>query len=358
MRKSRILYIFVSLALMLFTTSQNIFADEVRITSDSHYLVYGDYIERLSVEGLNIGCAGHNVTWDFSNIEIVADTFPQHYVISDNGFRCKERGMTSSYRIDNDSLMLYAYSSNLENLVFELPQLTMIYPFSYGDSVCAPFSAKGKYCGKYAMSIDGSRQIKVDAYGKIFLANDMILKDVLRLHTTTTQNILLDGKEISGTNKAKSKQEITEEYSWYIADYRYPIFEYTISSTFHEGKLVATKNYTLCNFPSTISEQLYNRKDITDGYMEEGNNDDILPIAYEMTQTGNHIKVRYTTSADIDILFIIANTNGILCRQEQARGLTGKYTEISFDCTGYRPGSYIMYINVGGKVLSETFYIK
>ena len=148
------------------------------------------------------------------------------------------------------------------------------------------------------------------------------------------------------------------EYFWYITDCRYPIFEYTISSTFYEGKLVATKNYALCNFPSTLFEQLDNRKDITDGYIEDCNNDDVLPIAYEVTQTDNIIRIRYTTSADMDIMFIIASTNGILCREQQARGLTAKYTEVSFDCTGYRPGSYVMYINVGGKVLSETFYIK
>ena len=328
------------------------------IHHNNHAPIPGHYIERLSVNRLAIGNAGDSVVWDFSNIEIVADTFPQHYVTRENGYRCKEIDKTSLFHVNNDSTLLCAYRSRLDNVVFDLPQLTMTYPLSYGDSASAPFSAKGKYCGIYDIRINGIRKIKADACGKIILAEDITLDNVLRVHSTTTKNILLDGRDLNGKNEAESKQEISEEYFWYIENCRYPIFEYTISSSFHEGKLIATKNHALCNLPDSLFEQLDILNDSIGASKESLNTKDVPPIEYKLAQDGNIIKILYTSSADVDIMFIIANTNGILCQQQHCKATLGQSTEVTFNCTGYSPGSYIMYINVGGKVLSETFYIK
>lgn len=338
-------------------------ADSFVFTFDKHHPLDKDYIERLAVEGIAVGESGNNVVWNFSGIEICADTFPQQYVLTAEGYRCKERGKTSTYHLDEEETVYReAYRTNLENIEFEQPQIFMTYPLSYGDSISAPFSGKGLYCGKYPLSIVGERKIKADAYGKILLPDNVILDNVLRLHCTTLSTIHLSGKDLQGTHDAESKQEIKEEYFWMIKDSRYPIFEYVVSSSYHNGKYIASRSDAYClsptffmNNPSAINDSVFG--------MRKGENGDsfganCIPIEYAVTQNDNVVKVQYKPLADIDIIFLISSTTGILSQQYQCKGVAEEEAEITFDCRGYRPGSYILYINAGGQIFSTTFNIE
>ena len=56
---------------------------------------------------------------------------------------------------------------------------------------------------------------------------------------------------------------------------------------------------------------------------------------------------------DVSITTIVANHMGMLCMSRQWTQAAGHGYSMQIDCNGLRPGIYILYINVNGKVYSE-----
>ena len=64
-------------------------------------------------------------------------------------------------------------------------------------------------------------------------------------------------------------------------------------------------------------------------------------------------QMTYGLDEDATIATIVANRMGMVCVSRQWTQEAGQGYSAQIDCSGLRPGIYILYINVNGKVYSE-----
>ena len=70
------------------------------------------------------------------------------------------RKSAETYVISRDSLLMISKEDRLRRADFDIPLLRMSYPLAYGDSVNAPFSARGTYCDRRYFTITGQTTTK------------------------------------------------------------------------------------------------------------------------------------------------------------------------------------------------------
>lgn len=306
----------------------------------------GDKIERQVVEGINCGNKGNNILWDFSNCKLKEEISPIRISSDSLGFHNSELGLRSYYVQSGDSLLKYAFHSKLEKMTYRKPQIVMLYPFNYGDSISSPFYGEGTFCNSYRLSHCGTRTILADAKGNILLPDHKIIKEVLRIHTITSNNILLEGRDANLIDTATTKQELTEDYLWYAKGYRYPVFEYHVSTSYGNGQKVGTSSIAYCNLPDIFIDDAVSLTETR------------IPMEYKISQTGNSIQISYTTMVDAAISFVIANTTGMVYQNKRYSCKACEKYNANFNCSGYPRGEYILYINANGIVKSEKFQLK
>ena len=76
-------------------------------------------------------------------------------------------------------------------------------------------------------------------------------------------------------------------------------------------------------------------------------------IHYQIEVHGNVLQMTYGLDEDATIATIVANRMGMVCVSRQWTQEAGQGYSAQIDCSGLRPGIYILYINVNGKVYSE-----
>lgn len=319
---------------------------QVTLSQESNKPIVGDKVERHKVTGLCCGAQGDGVLWDFSCCDFLEDTSPISIFSDSLGFVSSEMGNQNFYILSGDSILKRASRSRLETMNYQKPQIVMTYPFCYGDSISSAFYGKGKFCDLYQLSHFGIKTIIADARGCILLPNNKILRDVLRIHSVISNNILLEGMDSNLVDTATAKQEVTEEYFWYIEGCRYPVFEYQISTSYGNGLQVGSQSESYCCLPSTFIENA--------APLDEA----ILPVDYQILQKGNCVQVSCSTSMDATIRLLIASTMGVIYQSKTYSCKTGENYTAIFDCTGYPSGGYILYVSVNGIVKNEKFQLK
>lgn len=316
------------------------------ITELQNKPLIGDKIERQVIEGIYCGNKGDLLLWDFSNCTFKEEYSPIRVSSDSSGFHCSELGLQSYYLQSGDSLLRHAFRSKLEKITYTKPQIVLLYPFQYGDSISSPFYGEGTYGDNYRVSHNGTRTIKADAKGSIILPNNKMIKEVLRVHTITSNNILMEGMDANLIDTATTKQELTEDYLWYAKGYRYPVFEYHISTSYGNGKKVGTQSIAYCYLPDIFIDDAVSLTETR------------IPMEYKVSQTGNSIQISYTTMVDATISFVIANTTGIVYQSKAYSCKACEKYNANFNCSGYPRGEYILYINANGIVKSEKFQLK
>ncbi len=328
--------------------------------------VIGDRIDRHIVTGLYSGDRGDNVLWDFSDAIISDDIFPIRFSFDSIGFKSVEFGIRNYYLQRDDTMLIHAYQSSLEYMYYTQPPIFITYPFCYGDSIASSFSGKGNYCNTYNLSHTGMRIVMADAKGNILLPDQRVLTDVLRVHTFTLNNILLEGLESNLIDSAKAKQELIENYSWYVRGCRYPVFEYSIKTSYNKETQVASTYSSYCYLPDSVIDKSMSFEealhkgisDIKSSTYANNHGEKMLPIDYHMLQSDNTIQLSYSTTTNAMVTFIIASNMGMIYQNKSFHCEGGETYETTFNCNGYRPGGYILYINVNGIVSSEKFQVK
>lgn len=316
------------------------------ITEQQNKPIVGDYLERQVIEGIYCGDKGEKVSWDFSN-SIIRDEISPMRIFSDSlGFRSSELGIKNFYIQSGDSILKRAYHSKLIKMNYQKPLIVLTYPFNYGDSITSSFCGVGTYCDTYRLSHNGTRTIIADAKGSIILPDNKIIKDVLRVHTVTSNNILMEGMDANLVDSATTKQEITEDYLWYAKGCRYPILEFHISMSYGNGKKIGAQSIAYCYLPENFMENVISLKET------------YIPMDYKVSQTGSFIQLSYSTKIDATINFVVANTMGINYQNKTYSCKAGEQYNASFNCYGYPCGEYILYFNVNGIVKSEKFQLK
>ena len=303
------------------------------------------------------GMGGRNKVWDFSEKLRSKGASQMKFMKDSTGVvSFIEPGRIRYYRTTPDTLILYGSESALEKRVYAVNKLSKKFPLEYGDSVSKPFRCEGMYCGDHPFREVGSTTVRVDADGSIVLAENDTVRNVLRVHTIDSYSICMD-IDSAALDSARLTQVIEERYEWYLPGSQYPIIEDVTSTTYFNMEAIGTTRHACCNLPedqaanyiTPIDEE---ETDEQDGFSGE---DQPLPdiIHYEIETQGKVIHMSYDLDEDATITTIVANHMGFLSIYDQWTQEAGLGYSAQIDCNGLRPGIYILYINVNGKIYSE-----
>ena len=185
------------------------------------------------------------------------------------------------------------------------------------------------------------------------------LKNVLRVYSLTTASVRLSEDSVL-TDSATYQQYIEEKYWWYARGYRYPVFEITTNTLYHEMQPVYTEQWarkpeltTACAVSDTLNSDILKNDSL---YNVIQSREDI--ISYTLTNENNHLTISYDLSAHARIHVIVADIMGMTYRNESTTQEAGQSYNMNIDLNGLRCGQYIVYINVNGKIYNHKTEVR
>ena len=317
-----------------------------------------DSLQKSRIRYFSPGNGGRNKVWDFSRKLSSKGSAQVMFLTDSTGVvTVVETGKISYYRTTPDTLILFGSESPLEKRVYAVEKVSKKFPLEYGDSIGDNFRCEGMYCGNHPFREVGTTSVKVDAIGSIVLAENDTIKDVRRVHTVDAYAICMD-LDSAALDTARLTQVIDERYEWFIPYSQYPIVEEMTSTTYDNMDIIGTTKYAYCNLPENqvayyiTPEDEDETDEEQDGFSdEEQQSPDI--IHYQIETNGKVVVITYDLDAEATITTIVAKHTGMLCMSRQWTQEAGQGYSAQIDCNGLRPGMYILYINVNGKVYSD-----
>lgn len=300
------------------------------------------------------GAGGDFQTWDFSGLDPEGDDIISYVLRGDSLMGVNDNSV--SYIIAGEDGMWQAvYEDAMEHIAYNEPMLAMRFPLAYGDRYSSPFEGEGRYCGTHHIRHFGTVSIKADGQGMLVLSKSDTLRNVVRVQTITTAALRVSKDSLSNDND-NQKQVITERYGWYAEGFRYPVFETVTSTTFHDLKPVATRQYALRCLPGM---QLTLNDSINSEIRKSAANQAAQDIfTYEVSESQNQFTIRYNLEADATIRVIVADAQGMLHKSLEETRPAGQGYELRLDCSSLRRGQYAIYINVNGTVYNHKISVK
>ena len=319
--------------------------------------ISADSLQKSKIRYFSPGKGGIGKVWDFSQkLGSKQSSFVKFLSDSTDVFSVIEAGSNSYYRSTPDTLILIGSESPLEKRTYVNGKFSKKFPLEYGDSLRTTFRCEGAYCGNHPFRETGTSSIKVDAVGSIILAESDTVNHVKRVHTIDSYSICMD-IDSAALDTAKLTQVIEERYEWYLPNTTYPIIEDVTSTTYYNMDPIGITKYAYCNLPEDLADKYITPLDedapdeIDNSFDEETSVPDI--IHYTVETTGSSIHITYDLDAEASITTIVASHTGLLCMSKHWAQPAGHGYSVEIDCNGLRPGIYILYINVNGKVYSE-----
>ena len=300
---------------------------------------------------------GRNKVWDFSGKFGSKGSSKVMFMKDSTGVvSFIEPGRISYYRTTPDTLILLSSESALEKREYAVSKVSKKFPLEYGDSLSMDFRCEGMYCGDHPFRETGTTTVKVDADGSIVFTENDTVRNVRRVHTIDSYSICMD-IDSAALDTARLTQVIDERYEWYLPESQYPVIEDVTSTTFYNMKAIGTTKYAYCNLPEDLAAFYIIPDDDDETDEQEGFPDEGQPVPdiihYNIEAQGKVINMSYDLDEDATITTIVANHMGFLSKYDQWTQAAGQGYSAQIDCSGLRPGIYILYINVNGKVYSE-----
>lgn len=321
-----------------------------------------DSLQKSKIRYFSPGNGGMNKVWDFSRKLNSKESSQAMFMADSTGVvSVIEPGKISCYRTTPDTLILFGSESPLEKREYVVEKIAKKFPLVYGDSVSMAFRCEGMYCGDHPFREVGMTTVKVDAEGSIVLAENDTIRNVRRVHTVDAYYVCMD-LDSAALDTARLTQVIDERYEWYLPDSQYPIIEDVTSTTYYNMDAIGTTRYAYCNLPENqvayyiTSEEEDGIDEEQEGFSDGGQQ---IPdiIHYEIETLGKVVQIIYDLDEAANITTIVANRMGMICMSRQWTQVAGQGYSVQIDCNGLRPGVYILYINVNGKVYSEKVTI-
>ena len=346
-------YFFISAFALLFKVSP--VYSQVNLSDMD--LASTDSLQKSRIRYFSPGNGGRDKVWNFSGKLSSKESSQVKFVKDSTGIvSIMEQGKNLYYRTTPDTLILFGCESSLEKREYARGKISKIFPLEFGDSIMMPFRCEGVYCGNHPFREIGTTIVKVDADGSMILRENESINNVRRVHTIDSYSICMD-IDSAALDTAQLTQVIDERYEWYLPNSQYPIIETVTSTTYLNMDVIGTTKYAYCNLPEDKSdyyitpEDENNPKDPDDISDEEQQIPGV--IHYNIETNGKTVQITYDLDADAAITTIVANHTGLLCISKQWTQPAGQGYSVQIDCNGLRPGIYILYINVNGKVYSE-----
>ena len=316
-----------------------------------------DSLEKSTIRYFSPGEGGRRKVWNLSD-RLKSKESSQVKMMKDTTgvVSIMEPKRNLFYFMSSDTLKLIGSESPLEKRVYQQEKVSKVFPLEFGDSIVMPFRCEGIYCGDHLFREIGTTTVMVDATGTIIFADDRVVDDVKRVHTIDSYSICM-AADSAALDTALHTQVIDEFYEWYLPESGYPIIESKISTTYLNMSVIGTTKLAYCNFPENLADLYVTPEDEDETDKEEISREEERQepdkIHYNIEIHGKVIRLTYDLDADVSIMTLVANHMGMLCKSRQWTQSAGQGYSVEIDCNGVRPGIYILYINVNGKVYSE-----
>lgn len=316
-----------------------------------------DSLHKCKIRYFSPGTGGKNRVWDFSKKLGSKGSSQVKFMKDSNGVvSVFKPSRILYYRTSLDTLFLIGSESQLEKREYVQEKISKKFPLEYGDSLSRHFRCKGMYCGDHPFREEGITTVRVDAEGSLVLAENDTVRNVRRVHTIDSYSICMD-LDSAALDTAKLTQVIDERYEWFLPESQYPILEDFTSTTYCDMEAIGTTKHAYCNLPENQETYYITPGDENETDEQEGfsGNEQQIPdiIHYRIEVQRKDINIIYDLDEDATITTIVANHKGMLCLNKQWTQEAGQECSTQIDCNSLRPGVYILYINVNGKIYSE-----
>lgn len=316
-----------------------------------------DSLQRISIHYFPPDRGGSNRVWDFSKKLSSKESSKLMFMKDSTGtISITEPGMIKYYMTEQDSLVLVGSESPLEKRQFVKKKITLKNPLEFGDSIKKEFRCEGMYCGIHSFREVGSTYLNVDAEGTAVFAGNDSVTNVRRIHTIDTYSVCMD-RDSAALDTAKLTQVIDERYGWYFPGAEYPFLELSTSTTYLNMGITGTTRNAYCYLPEDKVSYYTTEEDDNETNQGESlvTNDNTDPdiIHYKINTNDGIISITYDLDEAAAISLIVANHMGFSYIHRNLTQSAGQAYTMQVDCNGLRPGTYILYINVNGKVYSK-----
>lgn len=325
--------------------------------SSANFPVAGDTLVKNELAYVDAGSVGSNVLWDFHSLEWKEDIQTNCICPADSsGLLCVGSMSVDKYSLQADTLFLVGTESPLSTMNYRHPIPLLLDSFAYGDTLAWAFQGEGTYCQMHRVLTAGTVRMVADGDGSLILAEGDTLRNVLRIHTLKTSSIgmqlLSDTTEL---DPESLRQEITDQYQWYVKGIRYPVLETISTACYNDLTLISCAQNAYCSLDQPLDYEGQEE-------VEEGNRPDepaVTPIiAYEVTVNGGVVTVSYSLTEAVPLTALVCDRLGYVYHSITASNAAGTDYSLALDCTGLRSDVYILYLNVGGQVYSEKIDLR
>jgi len=320
---------------------------------------------RHALEFFDAGQGGENLLWEYpldfidkqeTTINVDADLLCIWRMTDDKHAEYFVEKADSSTDVTSWQFFQCSEESPMSKTDYTKPLLRMKFPFEYGDSIAKPFMGKGVYCGDHHFLKRGATSVVADATGTLVVGENDTLRNVLRVYTLKSYSICMDMNP-AALDTAKLRQVIEERYEWYARGYRYPILETITSTSYHNLNALGTTRRAWCSLPSdmlslndSVNHEVQRSDSIAEAQREAANRD---IIHYKASVNSGVITLDYDLDAPAHIVTLVADAFGMTYRRAEWTQQDGSGYTRRIDCSGLRRGTYILYINVNGRIYSE-----
>lgn len=304
------------------------------------------------------GDSGMNCIWDFSSVEDEYGAYPIEFRTDTLGnYKVFEDGHISTYCFNSNTIQQTKLENRFQILTYHEPMFVIRYPFRYGDSFTQSYSGVGMYCGEHQLKFSGQSSVSADGYGKLILSENDTIDNVLRVYRLTTMSIAMDMDSIA-LDTALLKQEVVEQYEWYVKGYRYPLYKTIQRTSYSDLDYIASQSSAYRILPADYNLKKNDDKNdsvLASGYNQSGQNSYIQKdvFHYDVQVIGSKIIINYNADEDIAVKTLLSDVMGYVYRRNSVKCRSEKADSIEIDCTGMRRGNYVLYINVNGKIYSD-----
>jgi len=313
----------------------------------------GDELLKQQVVFRDPGSSGRNLTWDFRNLQIINDEYKLRFFIPDSTRMYRLAGWQHRtlyyFEQRGDSLWAVGYENATTFMEYIIPELRMVFPFTFGDTLRSEFEGRGEYGRRLQLGVRGFTRVEADAEGELILPDERVRR-ALRVRTTRhyTETDLAHGRETGNQT-----QMILDTYSWYAQGVRYPVFQSIRTSILSNGADTVVFETSFYFPPSEQRRQTVEEEEHPEDLLSF---DDITAVFTEVDLFPNpvvhNLHIRYKLTRNARIHFTVHNNSGILMAQTPQQHLPEGQHENLINMSSLPTGVYTLYVHVDGMVMS------
>ena len=323
------------------------------------------------------GLKGLNVLWDFSTWKTINENYTiKSFNTGLNSVSKYEHRTFYDYQLEDDTLFLCGYKNSTAHVSYPLPEVSLIYPLGYGDSISSYFYGVGNYSSRVGLKVYGKKEIRVDGLGTLVLPSGDTVPNVIRVHSGKIMQyqfgseIFLESDPLlipptdsiidhlcSGHNLIK-----TDVFEWYMEGYCKPVFEMIKNTSYQSGnpyKYFSTAFYRPVEEPDNLNDiRTRSGKKTEKDPQTNTQSDEIFNFNPSLDAGKQNILLEYNSVEGATVDVMLFDIQGRLLFHDNFREqYSGKY-HLCIDISRYTQTEFVVRLAVNEKIYSRKIFVK